>query len=249
MPSSRALPLGSILFVTLSVAAQPAAAAVERYAARDYRLSISGRYVNHYTIDDPGTCGPVGDGNVTVDFRYRRAVNVKVAYDGSRYIVAARHPRYRVITFLSERPVAGTLSWTDNTTPRTPPDYDCEEIDKSGCGSSPLRDHKAGIYADAGEGRRMRVSMSGPFRPSAGGCGDPAVSDLAEAFMLPYHLVGGDREGRVPVTMPPPRKFFRRRRVSVTEKTHRRTSEPGTARDAAWSTDITRTVTVTFTRR
>jgi hypothetical protein len=231
----------------LVAAAIPAAPAFadRKFSAREYRLSISGQYVNRYTIDDPSPCGPVGDGTVTVDFRYPRAVNVRVSYDGSRYQVGLS----RGVGFLGEQPVVGALSWVDNTSPRSQPDYECEEIDKSGCGSSPLRRNKAGIYADPGEGRRMRVSMSGPFKPSRGSCGDPAVGDLAEAFMLPYRLVGGDKWGRLPVTMPPPGRFFRRHRVKVSGRTHKLTSEPGTARDAAWSSDITRRVTVTFTRR
>src|SRR5919201_7176918 len=71
--------------LVLACAITTLGAAVDQAAARKFhyshRVSISGRLVDHWTVNDTRSCGPVGDGTVTVDFHQRSPAKARVEYN------------------------------------------------------------------------------------------------------------------------------------------------------------------------
>jgi hypothetical protein len=165
----------------------PAAARKFHYS---HRVSISGRLVDHWTINDTRSCGPVGDGSVTVEFHQTSPAKARVEYNRVEGRWEALVPGKTLLVGLPAKPVVGTISFVDNTVATG---LNCSEpLDKSGCGT----------YG-----------------------------------------------GLVQVKMPSPRSFKRRHTVTVTGTTHKSSSFGGSDPDEPKITDdVTRTVTVTFTR-
>src|SRR5258708_28218934 len=48
-----------------------------------HRVVVTGQLVDHWTIDDPQDCGPVGDGTVTADFRSAKPSKARPRIDPS----------------------------------------------------------------------------------------------------------------------------------------------------------------------
>src|SRR5437899_2419463 len=69
----------ALAVVLLALAATSAQAGVRfRYS---HRVVATGHVVDHWTIDDPGYCGAVGDGTVTVDFTSTKPARAMVVID------------------------------------------------------------------------------------------------------------------------------------------------------------------------
>jgi hypothetical protein len=214
------------LLLVIALAAFPGIATAKFHYS--HRVSISGSLVDHWTMNDTSTCGAVGDGTVTVDFHQKAPAKALVEYVPVETKWFAFVPRGGLVGGLPPKPVAGTISFVDNTVATN-----CSEpIDKSGCGSFALRG-KADL---SGNRRGFTVDMGTPsgFRPPRGGCGVGQLDDWTQ----PPEVAGNF----VQVKMPRPRSFKRRHTVTVTATTHRKSSF-GDITD-----DVTRTVTVTFTR-
>jgi hypothetical protein len=210
-----------------------------------HRVSISGRLVDHWTVNDTRSCGPVGDGTVTVEFHQSTPAKAWVDYNRVEGGWFALVPGPSLLVGLPEKPVVGTLSLVDNTVATPTPGFACDPpLDKSGCGTFPLRG-KAGID---GVRRGFTVDMSSGssgFGPRHGECGHGQLDSWTQ---LPQ-IVGGVDGGLVPVKMPSPRSFKRRHTVTVTGSVHKSSSFGGSDPDEPRVTDdVTRTVTVTFTR-
>lgn len=121
----------------------------------------------------------------------------------------------------------------------------CPELDKSGSGTVPLRARR-GAKADIGrvDGRRISVDLySQQFQHGR----DQCLSGQLERWS-DHRFSGGITTGQLPVKMPSPSALKRRRVARATGTSHKRTSfhDPG---DEATADDVTRTATVTFTRR
>jgi hypothetical protein len=209
-----------------------------------HRVSISGRLVDHWTIDDTRSCGPVGDGTVTVEFQQRSPARARVEYNRVEGRWEALVPGRSLLVGLPAKPVVGTIGFVDNTVATPPPGGACSDpIDKSGCGTFPLQG-KADIGGDRG-GFTADMGNSSGFHPRNGGC---SVGQL-DSWTQPPGVVGGVDGGLVQVKMPSPRSFKRRHTVTVTGTVHRSSSFGGSDPDQPRITDdVTRTVTVTFTR-
>ena len=117
------------------------AVSVARKFHYSHRVSISGSLVDHWTINDTRSCGPVGDGTMTVQFHQKRAAKARVEYSRVEGRWEAFVPAGGLLGGLPREPVVGTLSLVDNTVAGPPtPGFDCSDspLDKSGCGTSSL---------------------------------------------------------------------------------------------------------------
>jgi hypothetical protein len=225
----------TLVLAALVIVAAPAPAAARKFHY-SHRVSISGRLVDHWTVNDTRTCGPVGDGTVTVEFHQTSPAKARVDYSRVEGRWEALVPASGgLLTGLPPKPVVGTIGFVDNTVATA-----CSEpIDKSGCGTFALRG-KADIDGDR-RGFTADMGTSSGFHPKHGGCG---VGQL-DGWTQPPGVAGNV----VQVKMPSPRSFKRRRSVSVTTTTHKSSSFGGSDPDEPKVTDdVTRTVTVTFTR-
>ncbi|HYN90421.1 MAG TPA: hypothetical protein VER75_00770, partial [Thermoleophilaceae bacterium] len=135
----------------------------------------------------------------------------------------------------------------DNTTrrPQNPMNTnECPALDKSGCGTVPLRGSRRGALAsvDRVDGHRISVDLhSQLFQRTT--CGSGQME-----FWSDHGYSGGVPTGELPVRMPSPSALKRRRVARASGTSQKRTSfhDPG---DEATSDDVTRKATVTFTRR
>lgn len=234
--------------IVLACATASLGALVDEAGARKFhyshRVSISGRLVDHWTINDTRTCGPVGDGTVTVEFHQSSPAKVRVEYNRVEGRWEALVPGKSLLVGLPAKPVVGTVAFVDNTVTTAPPGVVCSDpIDKSSCGTFPLRG-KADIAGDR-RGFTADMGNSSGFHPRNGGCG---VGEL-DSWTQPPGVVGGVDGGLVPVKMPSPRSFKRRHTVTVTGTVHKSSSFGGSDPDQPKITDdVTRTVTIAFTR-
>src|SRR3954463_10422665 len=97
-----------------------------------HRVSISGRLVDHWTVNDTRSCGPVGDGTVTVEFHQSTPAKAWVDYNRVEGGWFAQVPGPSLLVGLPEKPVVGTLSLVDNTVATPPPGFACDlPLDKS----------------------------------------------------------------------------------------------------------------------
>jgi hypothetical protein len=237
-----------LALIVLASAAVSLGAAVDGAAARKFhyshRVSISGRLVDHWTVNDTRSCGPVGDGTVTVEFHQRSPAKAWVSYNRVEGGWFALVPTSSLLKGLPAQPVAGTISLVDNTVATTPPGSSCSEpIDKSGCGTIPVHG-KADLLSGDRRGFTADLDDSG-FRPAKGSCGTGELNSWTD----PPDVAGGLEDALMLVKMPSPRSFKRHHTVTVTATTHKASSTGGSDPDDPKITDdVTRTLTVTFTR-
>jgi hypothetical protein len=222
-----------------------------------HRVSVSGRLTDHWTVDDPQACGPVGGGTVTLRFQSKRTTRAKVVIDRAKngagnklgsWALLAPQGRFHKITDIKSKPATATVVLVDNTTLRPPPTGDCAPADKSGCGTRTL----AGARSSVGGYDRRRVfadlvAVDEFNRTSAGRTTACQIGGVG-FFDSPPKLVGGSRTGAVLVKMPSARTLARKRVVKVSATVHKQTTTPGDPGSASYTDDVTRTVTVTFTR-
>jgi hypothetical protein len=244
VPTFRALAVAAAIAAATLVPASASAAAPGWKMT--HKVTIEGKFVNHWTISDDQDCGPVGDGTLTVKFHTTVATRVRPYLDdyaGGGWNVAVPHGyKGHLLTAMDYAKVAGTITRVDNTTPRpfaemTEP---CSPLSRRGCGTFPLS-KKSGAYVYGGH-RPSRISVHAATNFESGGCliGDASTFDATRA------LVGGNQDGNVLVKMPRA-SAFKRRVVRIGGKTHKRSAwgDPGYGTS---TNDISRKVTVTFKR-
>jgi hypothetical protein len=242
--------LAAIAVVLLAVAASSAQAGVRfRYT---HRFVATGQFVDHWTINDPGYCGAVGDGTITFDFRSTSPTRAMVTIDPTHngepnntlgsWTLLAPGDAFGHITDIPGKAATATANFVDNSVATLPPDGgDCGGgIDKGDCGMRALKGERVEV---SGYNRKLiKGDLFGEFAPPRFACGAGSSPD----FSTPPALVGGNRRGELLIKMPKP-SALRRKVVRVTATTHKKTAfaDPGSA---TVTDDITRTFTVTFTR-
>jgi hypothetical protein len=238
----------ALAFAVLLLSASAADAGKFHYS---HRFVATGHLVDHWTIDDPRECGPVGDGTVTVDFKSVKPSKAWVVIDPTHngepnntlgsWTLLAPGDAFGHITDIRSKPATATVDLVDNTVPRPFADgSECGAIDKSSCGTHPLKGARVEV---SGYNRKLiKGDLLGGFRPTNVDCG---IGNL-EGFSSPPAVAGGNRIGELLIKMPKPSKL-RRKVVTVTATTHKTTTfgDPGSA---TVTDDVTRTFTVTFTR-
>jgi hypothetical protein len=245
-----------VVVVLLALSAAPAQAG---WYKPTHRVTVSGQFVNHWTIDDPDDCGAIGGGTVTVDAKSRTPNRAMVGISRSHgsetndgkgsWTLRVLNGPY--VTDMRAKPGRGTVTRIDETQPRArevedidhdglPDSEPCPPPDRTGCGVSRLK--RAEVYAGGYDSKRIEVNLPGPQ-----GSGLPCYSGSLDSFGSPPALAGGTPEGKLLLKMPRPSKLRRRRVVKVTGSSHKvtRSGDPGSK---IVTDDVTRTVTVTFTR-
>src|SRR5262249_49833573 len=201
-----------------------AAAALPVEAAAKYhythRVSLSGTWVDHWSINDPHTCDAVGDGTVTVTFRSRLPSKVGVlppSRHNLRWQFDAPLGSFHIPSGLPPKAAVATIDREDNTTQRTTPEDDCSEVPvlKNGCGSARLG--HARVYVDGQDRKRLKASLySDDFRdfkdPNAS-CGVGNATRFDETPCRPniFNLFG---------RMPSVKTFRHKHSISVTATSH-----------------------------
>lgn len=251
--------LGLACLAALACAAAVAAPAGAKPIRMTHTVSIKGELVDHWTIDEPDACGIVGDGTVTVKFHTTETLPVLPYIDPYQrtdfghyglWIVAVTIGANRDhVTGMPALASGGTITRVDNTT-RRPQDPEtttpCPKLDKSGCGTVPLRTGRRHTSADIGRVDKRRVSVSlgsEHFQHPKGRCGAGQME-----FWSDHSYSGGLKTGELPVKMPTVSALKNRRLTRASGTSHKFTSfhDPG---DTSASDDVTRSATITFRRR
>lgn len=235
----------------------PSHAASEARAWTHRITSISGEYVDRWTVDDPRPCGVVGEGSVTVKFKLPIAPRVTLVYSrfagaqpsgvGS-WIVGIPSAHGGGLVSSPPRRVTGTITLVDNTTQRPPePDDECEPLVKSGCGTVALS--RASVRLNGYNRRFLYSDLSGVDFRERGGEGRMNACRIGQTTdFTDRQYSGGTRLGELLLQMPSVSAVARRRVLTVTGTSHKRTATPdceytGTS---SCTDDVTRRVTVTF---
>ena len=204
-----------------------------------HRVTISGQFVNHWSVSDPGTCGTNGDGTVTVTFQNKKPIHTFVnRVPGTRHwILVGLY--FGQTTFLPQQPALASITTVDNTSATNPrPDDTCEPIDKSHCGTKQYR--KPRLSLGGLDATRLKFDLVGAdFRDTQ--CQIGSVTRFGDVDFF------GNKTPQLLIKMPSARSFFRKRKVTLTGTSHDHKSLPDL--DATITNDVTRTVTVTFTKR
>src|SRR5213080_351030 len=225
--------------------AMSAGAAQSKRFHYTHRVTVTGHLVDHWTINDPGRCGLVGDGTVTVDYQTTKPSLARPyidPYAGLHGTWVIGVPVGGGIGHMPPKPAAGTITRVDNTTETPPPTGDCgDPPDKSGCGTVALV--KPLSIAEGYDIHRLLADLGGEeFGYSHGHEVACHIGELSN-FSSPPSLAGGSRKGELFLKMPPARAL-RRRLVKVTGASHKHSSYTEGA--VTLTEDVTRTVTVTF---
>jgi len=246
------------LAMVLALSAAPAGAASYKPT---HRVSVSGQFVNHWTIDEPDECGAVGGGTVTVDFKSRTPNRAQVGISRSHasetndgkgsWALLVIADSFGHIGDMKAKPARATINRSDETQPRPrevvdvdgdgiPDSEPCAPPDRTGCGVSRLK--RPFVSVGGYDSKRIRVDLPAPQWPEL-----PCHLGSLDLFSSPPALAGGNARGELLLKMPRPSKLRRKKVVKVTGSSHKttRTGDPGST---AHTDDVTRTVTVTFTR-
>jgi hypothetical protein len=246
-----------VVAAVLAVAAAPAQA---RYKPT-HRVSVSGQFVNHWTMDEPGECGAVGGGTVTVDFKSRTPNRAQVVMsrthasetgDGKgswALLVIADSAGH--ISDMGPKPARATITRSDETQPRPAPFVDadsdgvddnepCPAPDRTGCGTARLS--KPLVHVGGYDSKRIRVDLPAPRWREM-----PCHQGSLDLFSSPPSLAGGTADGELLLRMPRASKL-RRQRVVTVRGSSRKQSRSGDPGSTAHTDDVARRVAVTFTR-
>lgn len=225
----------------------PSEAAPEGRAWTHRITSLTGEYVDHWKLNSSEPCGLVGDGTVTVKFRMAIAPRVALVYSRfasaepsgyGKWIVGIPSAHGPGIVDAPRRPAAGTITLVDNTVQRPPePGDECPPLEKSGCGTSPLR--RPLIYLTGYNRRFLTADLSATFR-----VGECRIGQTDSFTDRPFS--GGTRLGELLLRMPSVATVSRRRVLILTGTSHKVTSSTDCEPDGSCSDDVTRRVTVTF---
>jgi hypothetical protein len=236
----RALAVGVVALLT---GCAPALAASGQVHAT-HTVTVAGELVNHWTIDEPGDCGIVGDGTLTVKFQTTQIARVLPYIDKFASSETGHFGSWIIGTPLPPHAIkdrgwikaSGTITRVDNTAPRPSSDGSpCDPVDKQGCGELPLKLHGGVPKAVPGRYDKRRISVdlvADDFEFPRKPCGSGTLTGWSD-----FRFVGGDREsGVLRITMPRESRLKRRRVVRVTGSDHKRRG----------GNDVTRRATVTF---
>lgn len=237
--------------LALIAAALPAQASAKKFHFT-HKLTVSGSFVDHWTATSSTACDRVGDGTLTENFHLKAPAFAspqisRFSGPHGRWVMLA--PFEHHLTDLPPRPADATISRVDNTTLLTTADQPCggQTLDNSACGTTTLRHAK--IDVEGIDRARVASSLFGDeFAALKGDC----LAGSADAFTGPPNVVGGIRsnsgnEGAMRLKMPKPATLKRKHVVTITATDHTHSSSLG-AGDATTTDDVTRKITVTFTR-
>jgi hypothetical protein len=205
-----------------------------------HRVTISGQFVNHWTVSDPGHCGVNGDGTVTIGFKNKKTIHtfVNKVPGTNKWILVGLY--FGQTTFLPRQPTDASITTVDNTSATNPyPGDTCLPVDKSHCGTKTLR--KAGLALQGLDASRLKFELvSSDFRNSST-CAMGSVYRFADVYFF------GHKTPQLPIDMPSFHSFKRKHSLTVTGTSHDVKTFPDL--DGTVTNDVTRTVTVTFTKR
>jgi hypothetical protein len=231
-----------IALITTALAGATASQAAARFAWT-HRVTISGQFVDRWSVTTPGLCGTNGDGSVTMSFQNKKSIHVLVTRqrgDHAWLLVGLTFGSFHQTTFLPPQPASGSITTVDNTSPASTPDQPCDPVDKSHCGVEQLR--RPRVYLEGLDASRLKFNLfADDFRETD--CQVGTVTQFGDVDFF------GTKLPELPITMPSARSFFRHRVVKVTGTSHHRKTLQGDPDSPVTTDDVTRTVTVTFTRR
>jgi hypothetical protein len=221
-----------------------------------HRVVVTGTYVDHWTVDETYPCGRVGDGTVTVKWRFAKLTKVRLFYDkfaggphGTSGSWVLGSPAGGGVGHMPLRPGRGTITLVDNTT-RHPPDPGdtCEETTpKSDCGTAALGAPLVGV---SGHGKRLLVAdLARADFDRKGGNGRAVKCSVGQARTFrDIFYSGRANEGLLAIPMASISTVAHRRVVKVVGSSHKRSGTTECARGDVCTDDVTRKVTVTFSR-
>jgi hypothetical protein len=242
------------LAVLLATTADASSGKRFRYS---HRVVVEGLYVDHWTMDETYPCGRVGEGTVTVKWRFKKLTKARLFYDkyaggpnGTSGSWVLGSPAGGGVGHLPFQPGSGTITLVDNTTQHPPDPGDiCEETTpKSDCGTVPLLGPP--LVGVTGDGKRRLVAdLARVDFDRRGGAGRAVKCSIGQATTFnDIFYSGRANEGKLAIPMASVSAVAHRRVVRVVGSSHKLSGNNDCARGNTCTDDVTRKVTVTFTR-
>jgi hypothetical protein len=222
-----------------------------------HRVVVDGLYIDHWTLDEPFACGRVGDGTVTVKWHFKKLTKVRLFYDkyaggpnGTSGSWVLGSPAGGGVGHMPSQPGVGTITLVDNTTQHPPdPGDTCEETTpKSDCGTVPLLGPP--LVAVTGDGKRRLVAdLVRVDFDRRGGAGRAVKCSIGQATTFnDIFYSGRANEGKLAIPMASVSTVAHKRLVRVGGFSQRVSGANDCARGDTCTDDVTRRVTVTFTK-
>jgi hypothetical protein len=258
---SRARLAVAVLLVSAGAAvvvlASVAGASTSKRFHYSHRVVVEGIYVDHWTLDETYPCGRVGDGTVTVKWRFKKLTKVRLFYDkyaggpnGTSGSWVLGSPAGGGVGHMPSQPGIGTITLEDNTTQHPPDPGDSCEVTtpKSDCGTVPLLGPP--LVGVTGDGKRRLVAdlVRVDFDRRAG-AGRAVKCSIGQATTFnDIFYSGRANEGKLAIPMASVSAVAHGRVVRVVGSSHKRTGTTECASGDVCSDDVTRKVTVTFAK-
>jgi hypothetical protein len=239
------------------VAATTADASSGKRFRYSHRVVVEGLYVDHWTVDEPYACGRVGDGTVTVKWRFKKLTKVRLLYDkyaggpnGTMGSWVLGSPAGGGVGHMPSQPGIGTITLVDNTTQRPPDPGDiCEETTpKSDCVTVPLLGPP--LVDVTGDGKRRLVAdLNRVDFDRRGGAGRAIKCSIGQATTFnDIFYSGRANEGKLAIPMASISAVAHSRVVRVVGSSHKHSGTNDCVSSVTCTDDVTRKVTVTFKR-
>jgi hypothetical protein len=251
------------LLVACALAIVPSAASATFHYT--HRISVQGQITDNWTTSNTATCSSNGSGSVTATFQTSSMARLRPFIARFSDALRTNKPRRWIMGVpvgggvgdMKSLPVTGVITTVDNTvqSPQDPQDEGpCTPTDKAGCGTAPM--HRAHVLPEGYDRRSLLVELildrGNPFQsaPTQNNSRYPCRMGSLEGWAQPAAVVGGPQPwGDLVAKMPSPSKLAHKHIVKVTGTTHQVSTTPFSVNGTEINhDDVTRTVTVTFTR-
>ena len=254
----------AIVLVLANLAAAAAllptsSSAASQGRAWTHRMTVvSGELVDHWTFDDPTSCGAFGDGTVTVTFRMIKTPRVALVLDPGHngrpndtlgsWVVGIPGP-IGGIRDMPAQPATGTMTLVDNTAQHSPDPNSgpCTPTDKSDCDTHALS-RTAKSLVQGYNRHWLLADLSGIEFSLRGGGGRQTTCRIGGTTVFTDGRISGGTplRGELLMRMPSASTVKHRRVLVVTGTTHKSTSGTQCVTGTTCSDEITRRVSVTF---
>jgi hypothetical protein len=247
------IPLGIIALLVCLLAVPVQASAKFHYT---HTVSATGSIVDNWTVADPEDCASQGAGNVSVSYESKGRIRIRPLIDKFAGRPHSKKPGSWVlavpggggITHLGRKPATGTSTHTDNTV-QNPQDSmttsPCLPADKSACGTTAVK--KGSFSITSLDMKTIAVAFDGePPLSFNNGC----LNGALESWQFPQSVVGGSKiYGEVILKMPSMSALRHKHSVTISGSVHQTSAGPRSENGPVMLTDdVTRTVSVTFTK-
>lgn len=250
----------SLILVLIAIAVTLGVPTGASAARPTHRIAISGEVVDNWSITSSESCGLTGGGTMKLMFKTKRSQKVRPfitkrggkSHKKTMWQLDIAKGGGRAENGWLE--AAATVATADNSSvnPNTEsPGNPCPEIDKAGCGVGPVAGGTMTTVLAAGYDKRRLIAdlqfLGNSFPGFAGIVDHCSIGGLRD-WSWPFANDGGVNKYGYLLPKMPSAKSLRKNRVTAVTFTDHIVTLPNPSEASYYTDDVTRTMTVTFTK-